>query len=166
MFLNELKEKFEKSNIECALKQPGEGAPFERLLAVLPTDMKPQPIMELMFLPGLENEVEDARLLQMFVTLGQNIPNNRRADLIRFMTHINVYLPLPAFGFLATNGLFFHKYVLAISKSNFQNDKKVLTELYYLTSYLIDKYFPYFNALVAGEISLEEAIRATQVNAG
>jgi hypothetical protein len=163
MFLNELKEKFEENTIECELKQPDDEASFERLLAVLPTDIKPQSIIEFMFIPGLEEEVEDAQLLQMFVTLGQNIPMNRRADLIRFMTHINVYLPLPAFGFLATKGLFFHKYVLAISKSNIQNDKKVILELYYLISYLIDKYFPYFNALVAGTISLEDAIKATQV---
>jgi hypothetical protein len=162
MFLNQLKEVFEENNIECALKQPNDGGPFERVLAVLPTDLKPQPIMELMFIPGLEGEIEDAQLLQMFVTLGQNIPNNRRADLIRLMTHINAYLPLPAFGFLATNGLFFYKYVLAISKSSFQNDKKVLLELYYLISYLIDKYFPYFNAIVAGTMTLEEAIKETQ----
>ena len=166
MFLNGLKERFEQSDIECVLKRAGDGTPFERLLARLPTDINPQPIIELMFIPGLEDEIEDAKLLQMFVTLGQGIPIERRGALIRFVTHINVHLPLPGFGVMESNGLFFFKYVLAVSKSNFQNDKKVLMELYYLISFLIDKYFPHFNALVAGEITLEQAVAATKVNVG
>jgi hypothetical protein len=166
MFLSELRDRFVQDNIECALKQAGDGTPFERLLVRLPTDIQPQPVMEMMFIPGLEEEVEDARFLQMFVTLGQNVPMARRWDLIRLSNHINVQLPLPAFGCLAPNGLFYYKYVLALSKSSFQNDQKVLMELYYMISFLIDKYFPHFNALVAGEITFEQAIEATRVNIG
>jgi hypothetical protein len=163
MLLQQLGEGFTQNNIENALKQVADNNPYERLLAVLPTNFEPKPMLEIMFIPGLEEEIEDARLLQFYVGFNDKIPIAKKSIILDFIAHINVYLPLPSFGYKEVDGLFYYKYVHAISTSSLQNDRKVIMELFYLISYFADLYYPFIQALISGDISLEDAKLKTQV---
>jgi hypothetical protein len=163
MQLQDLQELFSQNNIENALKKAGEDGPHEQFLAALSTNFKPNPILEIMVIPGLEDEIENARLLQFYVGFNINIDSSMKANILDFIAHINVYLPLPSFGYQEGNNSFYFKYVYPISKNNLQNDKKVIIEIYYLIAYLSDLYYPFIQALISGDISLEDAKLKTQV---
>lgn len=156
MRLQQLEQLFTNNNIQCRLEQATETIPYEQLKILLPTDFAPT-LLDIMFVPGLEDEIEDAQLLQFFVGFEIAVGQAKKAALLDLLAGINLYLPIPAFGYHETQDLLHFKHIQAVSKQDLKNDMKVILEVFYLISYVLDLYYPLIEAMLEGKITLEQA---------
>ena len=118
--------------------------------------------LELSFLPVLDEDSDDAALLQCFAGLPVEIAENSEWELIRLIAMLNSKLPLVGFGYLEQDKLLFFRHVLMLSKQDLGATEKLVTEAIYMIGYLLNNFAPLVTALASGQQSLQEAISSSQ----
>jgi hypothetical protein len=96
--------------------------------------------LELSFLPGLEDELDDVSILQCFVALSDHISEEHRAALNMLIVKLNAKLPIGSFGLLDNPGMLFFKYNAMLPNDNAAASDRVVHELVHMTTYLISTF--------------------------
>jgi hypothetical protein len=94
--------------------------------------------LELSFLPGLEDELDDVSILQCFVALSEQTADENRAGLDRLIVKVNANLPIGSFGLLDDSGILFFKHNALLPNDNQVAGFQIVHELVAMTGYLIE----------------------------
>ena len=110
--------------------------PYDTLLVKLETWW-----LELSFLPGLEDELDDVSILQCYVALSEHIAEENRAVLERLIVKLNAKLPIVGFGLLDNPRVLFFKHNAMLPNDNQVASVQIVHELVAMTSYLIGVFY-------------------------
>lgn len=148
-----LKEAELKTNIIKA----GPNAPIETLLIALSSleendDRDWQ--LEISFVPGYSEKLENTELLQFFVCLTDRVAPTAYTTLEKLLTAYNTQIPLGTFGFFKLQNLLYFRHVTLINKDDDLED--TLPEIVWMISHVLTQYSNAALAGASGTYSAEE----------
>jgi hypothetical protein len=134
--------------------------PLDTLVVALPaSELEDQSWqIELSFLPGLEEDLDDVSLLQCFVPIVERVEPSAAEELLRFILTVNITLPLGSFGHLPEPGVTYLKYNCLIPHAN-EPAGQIVSEMVYMIGYMLDMFAPSLDEVALGHISAEEALQ-------
>jgi hypothetical protein len=113
--------------------------------------------LELSYLPGLEDDLDDVSILQVYVALTDQIAVENRAELEHLMVKLNAKLPIGCFGLLDSPMVLFFKHNVMLPDDNHTGSYKIVRELISLTTYLIGAFSQPLIKMAAGVTTGENA---------
>jgi hypothetical protein len=117
-------------------------------------------LLELSFLPGLEDELDEVSILQCYVALSEHTSEENRAGLERLMTRLNAKLPIGSFGLLDKPRVVFFKHNALLPNDDPTASDKIVHELVPFTSYLLSTFSDPLIKIATGAITAEAALAA------
>jgi hypothetical protein len=148
MTLEAIKDFLAKRKVNVSLKAR-QGDPLESYLElVFETKEKERFVMEIGFIPDLEEEVDAFRMLQFVVPILEITPEYPRYldSILHFM---NSELITPGFVCDPQAGLVYFRYVMPLSKDESKVDLNQLTEILQLMFFQINNYAPRIRTAVS-----------------
>lgn len=144
---------------QTRLLTSADGVPYDTLLVRIETFEQENRVwsLELSFLPGLENDLEDVSILQCFVALSDRISEAHRPSLNILILKINAKLPIGGFGLLDDPRMLFFKHNALLANDNDEANFRVVRELVAMTTYLIATFSEPLRLVAAGQKTYEEA---------
>jgi hypothetical protein len=148
MTLEAIKDFLVKRNVKVTLKSRQEDAPEAYLELFFETKEKESFLMEIGYIPGLEEEVDSFRLLQFVVPVLEITPDYPKYldSILHFM---NSELVTPGFVCNPQAGLVYFRYVMPLSKDESKVDLEQLIEVLQLIFFQVKNYAPKIRATVS-----------------
>lgn len=113
--------------------------------------------LELSFLPGLEDDLDDVSILQCYVTLSEHTAEENRAGLERLIVKLNAKLPIGGFGLLDNPKVLFFKHNALLPNDNQVASFPIVHEVIPMTGFLIETFSEPLIKMATGEATAEEA---------
>ena len=113
--------------------------------------------LELSFLPGLEDELDDVSILQCYVTLSEHTAEENTAGLERLIVKLNAKLPIGGFGLLDNPKVLFFKHNSMLPNDNQVASFPIVHELIPMTGFLIETFSEPLIKMATGDATAEEA---------
>ena len=113
--------------------------------------------LELSFIPGMEEDLEGAALLQCFAHLPAEVPPAAEAELRRLIVRVNAKLPLVGFGWLDAERMPCFRHV-AMLPGDDGAAGEVVVQLAWMTGYLLGVFAPTIESVASGARTADEAI--------
>ncbi len=147
---------------QTSLLPASDAVPYDVLLVRIETFEQENRVwrLELSFLPGLENDLDDVSILQGFVELSDQISEEQRPSLNRLILKINAKLPIGGFGLLDEPRMLFFKHNALLPDDNDEVGFRVVRELVAMITYLIATFSAPLIQVAAGQKTYEEAMAA------
>lgn len=148
MTLEALKDFLVKRNVKVSLKS-GQGDTVESYLELFfETKEKESFVMEIGYIPDLEEEVDAFRMLQFVVPILEITPEYPKYldSILHFM---NSELITPGFVCDPQSGLVYFRYVMPLSKDESKVDLEQLIEILQLIFFQVKNYAPKIQAAVS-----------------
>lgn len=144
----EIKKILEDNNVNFVFHPKSENLPVDKIDIELIIDNYPENlpnILELVFVPGIEEVTDGLSLLQFYVALNLEITKKDavRVDLMKLMTDINYTLATGAFILSLNEDLIYLKYNLAVDRSQDKDLELKITR----TIWLINRHFDTYTNL-------------------
>ena len=114
--------------------------------------------VELSFIPGMEEQLEGASLLQCFARVPGDAAPAAEPELARLLLRLNGRIPLVGFGFLEAERMLCFRHVLVLPADPAAADALVV-QTAWLVSYLLTLFGASAAAVAAGALSADDAIR-------
>lgn len=111
--------------------------------------------LELSYLPGLEDELDDVSILQCYVALSEHTVE---AGLERLIVKVNAKLPIGGFGLLDDPKVLFFKHNAMLSNDDHVAGVQIVHELVAMTDYLIGTFSGPLIKIATGEKTVDEAM--------
>ena len=111
--------------------------------------------LELSYLPGLEDELDDVSILQCYVALSEHTAG---AGLERLIVKLNAKLPIGSFGLLENPRMLFFKHNAMLPNDNHVASFQIVHELVAMTGYLVGTFSGSLIKIATGEKSVDEAM--------
>jgi hypothetical protein len=140
-------------DFETLFQPASEDIPLDRLLVALdnPQDDEEPYMLELLYIPGVQAELDDVKLLQFFLPLDDVLPS-ALAEARHLLTHINQQLPLVGFNLHEEGRYFFFRYVLVMPEQpRGDQDGDVVRETVWLIYYLLHNFQSSLSAIASGQ---------------
>lgn len=128
-----------------------------RLYTVLEGQNRYWPV-ELAFLPGLENDMKGFSLLQCYVPVIAEIPEDSHGALSSMITIINPKLAIGQFGLLTQHNLFCFKHNTILENELLEGSFGALNEMLNMIHYLLESFHDAFQGVIKGEMTIQESI--------
>lgn len=173
MLLTSAKHKSFLVNLEAFLTQEGwdvdftEGnpdRPYDALILELESLQEESPeewVLELAFLPTVEEELQPISILQFYVPLLAEVAQDYQSALSWLILKFNTKLPLVGFGFLEEYKLLYFKTNTMIIDEKAEMSYKIINETLFMISYLLTTFSHSLVQVAIGETNVEEAIQST-----
>jgi len=144
----EIKKILEDNNVNFVFHSKSENLPVDKIDIELIIDNYPENlpnILELVFVPGIEEVTDGLSLLQFYVALNLEITKKDavRVDLMKLMTDINYTLAAGAFILSLNENLIYLKYNLAVDRSQDKDLELKISR----TIWLINRHFDTYTNL-------------------
>jgi hypothetical protein len=136
-------------------KPADEKIPLDQLFVHLNGDQS-EYLLELVYVPGLENQLENVNLLQFYVHIPGEIELSATEDIKKLVLHLNVNTPLMGWGFQEELELLYFRHILVISKSSGEGNQAVIVQTVWLIFYLLETFYPTIKSIATGENNFEE----------
>lgn len=150
MKLSDIQRYLENEGFTTLFKEANGETPLDQLLVLLNLEAQDvQLVLELVYIPDLEDELDNVKLLQFFVVLASELTDEAIVQLSRALPQINLNLPLMAFGLHQEDRIAYFRYVHVLSKAGSAQDMQVITETTWLVYYLVDRFYPQLAAAAA-----------------
>jgi len=148
MTLEAIKDFLVKRNVKVTLKSRQEDSLEIYLELFFETKKKESFVMEIGYIPGLEEEVDSFRLLQLVVPVLEITPDYPKYldSILHFM---NSELVTPGFVCDPQSGLVYLRYVMPLSKDELKVDLEQLIEVLQLIFFQVKNYAPKIRELVS-----------------
>ena len=148
MTLEAIKDFLVKRNVKVTLKSRQEDSLEVYLELFFETKEKESFVMEIGYIPGLEEEVDSFRLLQFVVPVLEITPDYPKYldSILHFM---NSELVTPGFVCDPQAGLVYFRYVMPLSKDDSKVDLEQLIEVLQLVFFQVKNYAPKIRATVS-----------------
>ena len=147
----------QEADLKTNIIKAGPNAPIETLLIALSSleekdDREWQ--LEISFVPGYSEKLENTELIQFFVCLTDRVAPTSHATLEKVLTAYNTQIPLGTFGFYKTQNLLYYRHVTLIHKDDDLED--TLPEMVWMISHVLTQYSNAALAGATGTYSAEE----------
>ena len=153
MDLVQIQEALDSENLTTVLEEATEQIPVDRLLIELPREDSSQELqLELLFIPGLDEELEGKKLLQFFVYMPVEISQSARDELKTAILDVNLNLPLMAFGLDTENQFVYFRHVAMFGKDLAAKDLEVVTELVWMVYYVVESSYERIELAASGRM--------------
>ena len=116
--------------------------------------------LELSFVPGMEEDLEGASLLQCFVAIPAEVPPEAEDALRRLVTRLNGRLPLVGFGWLDAERMACFRHT-ALLPADDTSATEVVLQTVWMIGYLMSVFGAGVQAVAEGRIGFEDAIRGS-----
>jgi len=132
--LEQFAELLSQAAYEVQLVPAAGNVPYDTLMVKLELFEKEPRVwwLELSFLPGLEDELDDVSILQCFVALSEQTADEK------LIVKVNANLPIGSFGLLDDPGILFFKHNALLPNDNQVASFQIVHELVAMTGYLIE----------------------------
>jgi hypothetical protein len=132
--LEQFAELLSQEAYEVQLVPAAGNVPYDTLMVKLELFEKEPRVwwLELSFLPGLEDELDDVSILQCFVALSEQTADEK------LIVKVNANLPIGSFGLLDDPGILFFKHNALLPNDNQVASFQIVHELVAMTGYLIE----------------------------
>ncbi|MDJ0836106.1 MAG: hypothetical protein QNK37_06280 [Acidobacteriota bacterium] len=127
-----------RENLPVEFFDATEEVPYDMLLVGLESESGEVRRLELGFLPGLEEDLEEVSLLQFFIPL---TPRGEKADITElngFLERLNAQLPVGAMGYLPDNNVVYYRYVLMVSNDT-ESAKSMVVQTTWMMAYILEQ---------------------------
>ena len=114
--------------------------------------------LELSYVPGLEEELDDVSILQCYVALSEHTAEENRVGLERLIVKLSAKLPIGSFGLLDNPRVLFFKHNSMLPNDNHVASFQIVHELVAMTGYLIGTFSAPLIAIATGDKTLAEAM--------
>lgn len=114
--------------------------------------------LELSFVPGMEEEMEGAALLQCFVHVPAEVPPGAEDDLRRLVLRLNSRLPLVGFGWLDAERMACFRHT-AVLPADDAAAGEVVVQAAWMIGYLLSVFGGGVQAVASGRLGFEAALR-------
>ena len=145
---------------QTELVPAGGDVPYDTLLVRIESFEKENRVwtLELSYLAGLEDELDEVGILQCYVTLSDHISEEHRAALERLLVKLNATLPIGSFGVLENPRVVFFKHNAMLPNDSPTVSYQIVREIVPMTSYLISRFSGALLKIASGEAIVEEAL--------
>jgi hypothetical protein len=134
--------------------------PYDTLLVKLESFEKANRVwwLELSFLAGLEDELDDVSILQCYVALSERTAGENTSSLERLIVKLNAKLPIGGFGLLDNPRVLFFKHNAMLPNDNQVAGFQIVHELVAMIGYLIGVFSEPLIKIASGEMAAEDAM--------
>lgn len=135
------------------------GLPGEQLLVALSADEAGRERQLLITLyEALKDDLDDVHLLQYFAQVPIMVAPEHRDELARYLTLVNVRLPIGAYGFLYNGMVFFR--AMAMMPADDTSWSKLVSEYLFITVFALDSFGDGVISVASGEMTAQQATDA------
>lgn len=113
--------------------------------------------LELSFVPGMEEDLEGAALLQCFAPLPAEVPPGAEDELRRLIVRVNAKLPLVGFGYLDAERMPCFRHIAMLPRDEAAAGE-VVVQLAWMAGYLLGVFARTIEAVASGAQTFEEAL--------
>lgn len=161
MNLQSLKEILDKDDFTTFYFEKSNKLPFDRLNLILPTDVKDQLVLEMIYTPGMDKILKGYKLFQYFVRLPFDLQDERIEDLKTFILKLNMGIPMMGFGLNEEDKYIYFKSISMIpNKEELSDDlQAVIVENIYMIGFLLNRFYDVTKGLATGKKSLEKTLK-------
>lgn len=161
MDILQIKEIFDNDNFTTSYFERTKALPFERVNLIMPTELKDQLLLEMLYSPDIDEVMMGFRLFQYFVRLPFDIDEGMLENIKKLVLKINMGLPLMGFGVNEDDQYLYFKHIQLIpNKQDIAEDlKEVVVENVYMISFIMNRFYPMMKDVAHGKLSLEKALR-------
>ena len=139
MNLTFIKKAIETQNLETLIKSPEKKIPVERLYVSLPTETKEPLLLEIMYVPEVEKELEKSKLLQFFVYINES--NNKEHDNLRKkILDFNIHIPIGLIGLHQRDNFIYFKHNQIIPTETNAGVLEAIKELIWLITHTLNTF--------------------------
>ncbi len=158
--LERFRDLLSKEGYQTQLLAAPDGVPYDTLLVRIESSEEENRIwsLEISFLPGLENDLDDVSILQCFVALSNQLFEDHRPSLNHLLVTINGKLPIGGFGVADNPKMLFFKHNAMLPNDNDAASYKIFRELIPMTTYLITTFSEALIQVATGHRTIEKAI--------
>jgi len=158
--LERFRESLSQEAYQTQLASAAGDVPYDTLLVKIESFEKENRVwtLELSYLPGLEDELNDVSILQCYVALSDQTSEENRAGLERLILKINAKLAIGSFGLLENPRLLFFKHNAMLPNDDPAASDRIVHELVPMTSYLIGTFSDPLIKIATGEKTAEAAM--------
>ncbi|MEG4304912.1 hypothetical protein [Microcoleus sp. D3_18a_C4] len=155
MQLQEIQQLLRSEKFTTSLKPADENIPIDQLFVALNGE-EAEYVLELVYVPNLENQLENVKLLQFFVRLPCEVELSATEEIKNLVLHLNVNTPLMGWGFQEDLELLYFRHILVVPNLSGANTQTVITQTVWLIFYLLETFYPVIASIATGEKSFEE----------
>lgn len=161
MDLLTFKEILDTENFTTSFFEKSKELPFDRLNAIMPTDLSDKLLVEMIFPPGTDDFIKDFRLFQYFVRLPIGFAEGQMDELKRYILKLNMGLPLMGFGLNEEDQyIYFKSITLVPDKDKPDHDViRTLVENIYLIGFIFTRFYEDIKKLAAGKVRAEKLMK-------
>jgi hypothetical protein len=145
--------------IPTHLVPEGDQAPYDTLLVGLGDGETQSWRLELSFLPGLEDELDEVSILQCFAPVVDLTESPGLSALHELILLINPKLPLGSFGIITAPPLVFWKHNALLTNEQPQSNATLVSELVMLAGYLLSLFTGALTRVATGESDVATAMQ-------
>lgn len=155
MQLQEIQQLLSSEKFTASFTPADDNIPLDRLFVALNGDAG-EYLLELVYVPNLENQLENVKLLQFFVHLPCEVELSATEEIKNLVLHLNVNTPLMGWGFQEDLELLYFRHVLVIPDPSGPDTQAVIVQTVWLIFYLLETFYPNIASIATGEKSFEE----------
>jgi hypothetical protein len=152
MQLQEIQAVLDADEYVTSLEPASASSPVEHLMVLLEEDVGAQ----LLYIPGLEEELPQSKLLQIYIALPIEVSPAALGEVRRLLPHLNLELPLMAFNLHEGERFLYFRYVLVLPRDGRPSDGAVVTDALSLSHFIVDKFRGLLGAVATGERTVDE----------
>lgn len=165
MNIQDIQAVLETEKFVTSFYEAEEEVPIDRIMLMIELEDRPPQdaqILELLFVPEMEEELEGLHLLQFFVTFQfetENLSPEIKADLKDLIITFNTNLPVGAFGYNMEHEYLYFKSMLMLPDELEDSHKKSIIQTVWLIVFQINLYFYAFEKIVNGEKTFNQLLQ-------
>jgi len=114
--------------------------------------------LEMSYLPGIEDKLDEVTLIQCFVPIPVTLSKVAIPELTRAIATLHSKLPLVGFGYLETHDLVFFRHVLMLPDNDYEGNRSVLLETIKVIWYLADSFAEAVKLVAQGQATADQAL--------
>lgn len=137
----------------------GDEVPYDTLLVGVGDGKEQSWRLELSFLPGLQEELDEVSILQCFAPVVDLSGKPPPPDLRTLILRINPKLPLGSFGVLDSPPIVFWKHNALLHDAQAQTNAQIVEELVMLAGYLLTLFTRALTRVARGELDVAAALQ-------
>ncbi len=154
MDLARIKAILEADNFEVYLRPASDTMPLDQLAVALTGEGDDDTyILQVLFLPGLDDQISSADLLHYYAQLPVSIDAGATAEVLALLNRLARTVPLGCFGYDPSDGGIFYRYVQLIPKSPRKIDDRITLEAVWLIHFILDRFAPIVATVASGRAS-------------
>lgn len=108
-------------------------------------------------LPEIDDEIEDAELVQVMCVLPFTAESDTFPDVARLLLNVNNKVASGAFGLREADGLIFYKNTLVVPADNAASQSRIIENSFFLAGFMVEQFVNAIEMVVVGKGTLDDA---------